>query len=132
MLIRQRPRIAQESRRTSVSTTPAVTTDPVNPPDLPLGATLRRLYPLWWEQRRLVLLGLACALVFTGTSLTIPILIQHTIDNAIDGGDTSLLVPYLAAILVVAAIQFSFNFTRRFATARVGIAVEARLRSLLY
>ena len=106
--------------------------NPVDPPDLPLRPTLRRLLPLWWEQRRLAALGLACALTFTTLSLTIPILIQRTIDDAIDGGDESLLVPYLAAILAVAIVRFGVNFTRRFATARIGIYVEARLRSLLY
>ena len=114
------------------TTAPVITADPVDPPDLPLGATLRRLYPLWREQWRLVLLGLSCALVFTAASITIPILIQRTIDDAIDGGDHSLLLPYLGAILLVAALQFGVNFTRRFATARVGIAVEARLRGMLY
>jgi ATP-binding cassette, subfamily B, bacterial len=106
--------------------------NPVDPPDLPLRPTLRRLLPLWWEQRRLAALGLACALTFTTLSLTIPILIQRTIDDAIDGGDESLLVPYLAAIVAVAIVRFGVNFTRRFATARIGIYVEARLRSLLY
>ena len=104
----------------------------VDPPDLATIPTLRHLLPLWWEQRRLAALGLACALVFTGLSLTIPILTQRTIDDAIDGGDTSLLAPYLGAILAVAAVRFGVNFTRRYATARIGIYVEARLRSLLY
>ena len=69
----------------------------VDPPDLTLWPTLRHLYPLWREQWRLVAVGLVCALAFTGLSLAIPILIQRTIDNAIDGGDTSLLLPYLGA-----------------------------------
>ena len=71
-------------------------------------------------------------LVFTVLSLLIPILVQRTIDNAIDGGDGSLLVPYLAAIVAVAALRFGINFTRRYATARIGVTVEARLRSKLY
>ena len=104
----------------------------VDPPDLPLWQTARRLVPLWWEQRRLVSVGLLCALAFTGLTLVIPVLVQRTIDDAIDGPDHSLLVPYLAAIVVIAAIRFGVNFTRRYATARVGIAVEARLRSMLY
>ncbi len=104
----------------------------VDPADLPLGQTLRRLYPLWREQWRLVGLGLACALVFTGLSLAIPVLVQRTIDDAIDGDDPQLLVPYLVAMLVLGALSFAFNFVRRFSTARVGIAVEARLRGLLY
>ncbi len=104
----------------------------VDPPDLPLWQTVRHLYPLWRAQSRLVLVGLACALAFTGLTLTIPILVQRTIDDAIDGPDRSLLVPYLAAIVVVAALRFWVNFCRRYATSRLGIAVEARLRSMLY
>ncbi len=104
----------------------------VDPPDLTLWPTLRHLFPLWRAQWRPVLLGLSCAFVFTGLSLAIPILIQRTIDNALDGGDSGVLVPYLAAIVVIAALRFAVNFARRYATARIGIAVEARLRSMLY
>jgi ABC-type multidrug transport system fused ATPase/permease subunit len=104
----------------------------VDPPDLKLWPTLRHLFPLWRAQWRLVTIGLSCALVFTGLSLAIPILVQRTIDNAIDGGDTSLLLPYLGLITVLAAFRFGVNFTRRYATARVGIAVEARLRGMMY
>ncbi len=104
----------------------------VDPPDLPLRPTLRRLFPLWWEQRRLVGLGLACALVFTGLSISIPLLIKYVIDDAIEGPHAGRLLPYLGAILLIAAVRFGVNFTRRYATARVGIAVEARLRGLLY
>jgi ABC-type multidrug transport system fused ATPase/permease subunit len=106
--------------------------NPVDPDDLTLWPTLRHLYPLWRAQWRLVLLGVACALAFTGLSLMIPILIQRVIDDAIDTGEISKILPYLAAILVVASLRFGINFTRRFATARVGIAVEARLRGMLY
>ena len=104
----------------------------VDPPDLTLWPTLRHLFPLWWAQRRLAAIGLTCAVVFTTLSLLIPILVQRTIDDAIDGGDSSLLVPYLAAIAAVATIRFGVNFTRRYATARIGVTVEARLRSKLY
>jgi ATP-binding cassette, subfamily B, bacterial len=104
----------------------------VDPPDLKLSPTLRHLFPLWWGERRLVAIGLTCALVFTCLSLAIPILIQRTIDNAIDGGDHSLLLPYLALITAIAIVRFGVNFTRRYATARVGIAVEARLRGMMY
>ena len=104
----------------------------VDPPDLGLWPTLRRLFPLWWEQRRLVALGLTFALAFTCLSITIPILIQRAVDEAIVGTQDERLLPYLGAILVLAALRFVVNFSRRFATARVGIAVEARLRGMLY
>ena len=104
----------------------------VDPPDLALWPTLRRLFPLWWEQRRLVAVGFACALAFTTLSITIPILIKQVIDESIVGPYKDRLVPYLAIIVVLATLRFVVNFTRRFATARVGIAVEARLRGMLY
>ncbi len=104
----------------------------VDPPDLPLRPTLGRLFPLWWEQRRLVAIGLTCALVFTALSITIPLLIQRVIDEAIRGDHRSRLVPYLLAVVAVALLRFGVNFLRRFTSARIGIAVEARLRGLLY
>jgi ABC-type multidrug transport system fused ATPase/permease subunit len=104
----------------------------VDPPDLPLWPTLRRLAPLWWEQRRLAAVGLVCAFAFTGLSLTIPVLVQRVIDEAIEGPYDDRLLPYLGVIVAVAALRFGINFTRRFATARIGIAVEARMRELLY
>ena len=104
----------------------------VDPPDLAVRPTLRRLFPLWWEQRRLVGLGLACALAFTGLSISIPVLTKFVIDDAIEGGNRDRLLPLLGLIIAVAVVRFFVNFTRRFATARVGIAVEARLRGLLY
>jgi ABC-type multidrug transport system fused ATPase/permease subunit len=104
----------------------------VDPPDLALRPTLRRLLPLWWEQRRLAGTGLAFALAFTALSITIPLLIQRLVDEAIVGPHRDRLLPYLGAILGLATIRFFVNFCRRFATSRVGIAVEARLRGMLY
>jgi ABC-type multidrug transport system fused ATPase/permease subunit len=104
----------------------------VDPPDLTFWPTIRHLYPLWRAQIRLVAIALSCALVFTVLSLLVPILIQRTVDDAIDGDDRSKLVPYLATILAVAGVRFAVNFTRRYATARIGVSVEARLRSKLY
>ena len=107
-------------------------TSHVDPPDLSSWQTIRHLVPLWQEQKRLVSLGLACALAFTGLSLAIPLLVQHVIDNAIVAPDHHLLLPLLGAIGAIGAVRFIVNFTRRYATARVGIAVEARMRGLLY
>ena len=75
--------------------------DHVDPPDLALWPTLRRLFPLWWEQRRLVGVALAFALAFTGLSITIPILVQRLIDEAIVGPHEGRLLPYLGAIVLL-------------------------------
>jgi ATP-binding cassette, subfamily B, bacterial len=106
--------------------------NPFDPPDLATLPTLRRLLHLWRKEWRLVSVGLACAVVFTVLSLAIPKLYQRAIDDAIVPQDGKSLLPYLGLILGVATVRFFVNFTRRYATARVGIRTEARLRELLY
>ena len=44
----------------------------------------------------------------------------------------SALWPYVLAILGLALARFWINFTRRYATARIGVRLEARLRQMLY
>jgi ABC-type multidrug transport system fused ATPase/permease subunit len=94
--------------------------------------TLRRLLGLWREQGRWVALGLVCALAYTGLSLAIPALIQRAIDRAIVPGHTSRLLPYVAGVMALSLVRFAVNFTRRSATARIGVHIEARMRELLY
>ncbi len=103
-----------------------------DPADLTLWPTMRRLLRLWRGEWRLAAFGFVCALAFTGLSLTIPKLIQYVIDDAVVPRDRGKLLPYLALILLVASARFFVNYVRRFATARIGIRVEARMRELLY
>ena len=94
--------------------------------------TLRRLLTLWRGEWRSVALGLVCAFVYTALSLAIPTLLQRAIDNAIVPKDLSKLTPYVAAALVLGLLRFVVNFIRRFATSRIGVHIEARMRELLY
>jgi ABC-type multidrug transport system fused ATPase/permease subunit len=105
---------------------------PVDPPDLGMLPTFRRLLRLWREQWKLGVFGLTCALIYTLISITIPILISQAIDNAIVPHEEHKLPPYLAAIGGLALLRFVINFNRRYATARIGIRIEARMRELLY
>jgi ABC-type multidrug transport system fused ATPase/permease subunit len=106
----------------------------VDPPDLSLWPTAKGLARLWREQWKIVTLGLVCAFVMTGLSLAIPLVIQQAIDHAIapKSGHRAALWPYLAVVIVLAIVRFFVNFTRRYATARTGVRVEARMRELLY
>jgi len=103
----------------------------VDPPDLGLLPTFRRLLRLWRREWRLGLLGLSLALVYTLISIAIPILTQRAVDDSIFHHRHPLW-PYVLAIVALAAVRFVGNFTRRFATARIGIRIEARMRELLY
>ena len=108
-----------------------LTVNPVDPPDLGLLPTFRRLLRLWWGQRRLGFLGLAFAFLYTVISTLIPILLSQAINNSIVSHKKPLW-PYLLAIVVLALIRFGVNFTRRFATARIGVRIEAQMRQMLY
>lgn len=93
-----------------------------------LGLTARRLLRLWREQRRLSLIGLAYAFVYSALSLIIPVLVARAIDRSIVH-HREPLAPLLAAIVVLALARGGVNFLRRYATSRVGIGIEARLAS---
>jgi ABC-type multidrug transport system fused ATPase/permease subunit len=96
--------------------------------------TFRRLLRLWLEQWKLGVFGLSCSLVYTLVSIAIPILIQRAIDNSIHvtHGHRHALWPYLAIIVGLAAFRAVIAFNRRYATARIGVRIEARMRELLY
>ena len=107
----------------------------VDPDDLGFLPTAKGLSKLWREQGRLVLVGLACAFVYSGLSLAIPIVVQQAIDHSIapaHGAHRHALWPYLVIVLALALVRFPINFTRRYATSRTGIRVEWRMRELLY
>ena len=106
--------------------------NPFDPDDYPLRPTVRRLSHLWWSERRLVVIGLACALAYTTLTLSISVLMQRAIDHSIVPRHPSALWPYVLGIFGFALARFWINFTRRFATARIGVRLEARLREMLY
>jgi ABC-type multidrug transport system fused ATPase/permease subunit len=104
----------------------------VDPPDLSFGPTARHLTREWWVERRLVGIGLLCALVTTALGIAIPVLVQRVIDNSIVAKDHSELALYLGLIAVCAFLRFATNSTRRAITSRIGIVIENRLRATLY
>ena len=69
----------------------------VDPSDLGLLPTFRRLLRLWRVQWRLGVFGLACSLAYTLISTAIPVLIQQAIDRSIVH-HAQPLWPYLAII----------------------------------
>src|SRR6266540_1616142 len=105
--------------------------NPVDPPDLGLLPTLRRLLRLWRAEWRLGIFAIGLAFGYTSISITIPVLIQQAVDHAIVAHSRPLW-PYILAIVGLAAVRFLINFSRRYATARIGIRIEARMRELLY
>jgi len=83
-------------------------------------------------ERRLVGVGLLCALATTALGIAIPVLVQRVIDNSIVAKDHSELALYLGLIALCACLRFATNSTRRAITSRIGIVIENRLRAKLY
>jgi ABC-type multidrug transport system fused ATPase/permease subunit len=109
--------------------------NPVDPPDLGMLPTFRRLLGLWRAQWRLGAFGLTCSFLYTLISVAIPILIQQAIDHSIDTSHHQHrhpLWPYLLGVAGLAALRWGINVNRRYATSRIGIRIEARMRELLY
>jgi ABC-type multidrug transport system fused ATPase/permease subunit len=100
-------------------------------PDYGLRSTAARLLDVWREQWRLTALALVYALGYSLLSLAIPILVARANDGSILHDDRPLW-PQLALIGGLAFVRSGVNFLRRYATARVGVGVEARMRELLY
>jgi ABC-type multidrug transport system fused ATPase/permease subunit len=103
----------------------------VDPPDLGLLPTFRRLLRLWRAEWRLGVFAIALASVYTGISIAIPLLTQRAVDHAIVAHRRPLW-PFVVGIVVLASCRFLVNFSRRYATARIGIRIEAKMRELLY
>src|SRR5215472_12173676 len=107
----------------------------VDPPDLGMLPTFRRLLGLWREHWKLGVFALSCSFVYTLISIAIPVLIQRAIDDSIDTSHhkhPQPLWPYVTIIAALALVRFGINFNRRYATARIGVRIEARMRELLY
>jgi ATP-binding cassette subfamily B protein len=103
----------------------------LDPPDHGLRLTTSRLRDVWRPQRRLTAVALLYALLYSLLSLAIPVLVARTIDGSILHDDRPLW-PQLMLIGALAAVRSTVNFLRRYATARVGVGVEASMRELLY
>src|SRR5689334_5477453 len=95
---------------------------PFDPPAYGVGRTARRLAHVWREQRRLTLVGLVYAFVYSMLSLAIPLLIATAIDSSIVDHRYPL-APLLTAIAALSVIRAWVNVRRRYATSRVGIEI---------
>ncbi len=78
------------------------------------GHVVRRFFEYVRPYRRRVYMALVAVLVFTGTQLSIPLVIRHAIDKAlIPAGDgEGLLVMAVLAFALVIVINYAANWTQ--------------------
>jgi ATP-binding cassette subfamily B protein len=94
--------------------------------------TFWRILKLLGDYKLLTVLGFALAFAQMGLGLAVPRIIQLTIDNALEGGETGLLVTYGLALLGVAAVRFVVGVGRRLASGSASLGIEYDLRNRMW
>ena len=94
--------------------------------------TFWRILKLLGDHKWLTILGFTLAFAQMGLGLVVPRIIQLTINNALVGGETGLLVTYGLALLGVALVRFVVGVGRRLATGKVSLDIEYDLRNRMW
>ena len=89
---------------------------------------VRRLTGYVLRHRRDVLLSFGAAVAGSACQATAPLLERQIVDGVIIDRSASLL-PWLVALLAIAAASFAFAYLRRFCGGRVALAVQYDLRN---
>lgn len=91
-----------------------------------------RILKLLGDYKWLTFVGFALAFAQMGLGLLVPRIIQLTINNALVGGKTSLLVTYGLALLGIAVVRFVVAVGRRLASGKSSLGIEYDLRNRMW
>ena len=94
--------------------------------------TFWRILKLLGDYKWLTILGFALAFTQMGLGLVVPRIIQLTINNALIGGETGLLVTYGLALLGIAVVRFVVGVGRRLASGKASLGIEYDLRNRMW
>jgi len=91
-----------------------------------------RILKLLGDYKWLTFVGFALAFAQMGLGLLVPRIIQLTINNALVGGETGLLVTYGLALLGIAVVRFIVAVGRRLASGKSSLGIEYDLRNRMW
>jgi ABC-type multidrug transport system fused ATPase/permease subunit len=94
--------------------------------------TFWRILRLLGDYKWLTFVGFALAFAQMGLGLLVPRIIQLTINNALVGGETGLLVTYGLALLGIAVLRFVVAIGRRLANGKSSLGIEYDLRNRMW
>ena len=94
--------------------------------------TFWRILKLLGDYKWLTIAGFALAFAQMGLGLLVPRVIQLTINNALIGGETGLLVTYGLALLGIALVRFVVGVLRRLASGKASLGIEYDLRNRMW
>ncbi len=95
-------------------------------------SVVRRYLPYLRPYWRLVLLTALSGLVSLAAATSIPLVIRSIIDGPVAHRAPWQLLPYLALLVVLGVIEFSFTFLRRHGSGLASFAMEADMRNEFY
>src|SRR5690606_36701291 len=99
---------------------------------LSLPRSLARLWPFVKPAVPRVIAGLIAALLATGASLLIPIVLQRVVDGPIASGDREAIVWATLGVLALGIAEAIFIFLRRMFVLRPMTEVEFEIRQTFY
>ncbi len=91
-----------------------------------------RILKLLGDYKWLTFVGFVLAFAQMGLGLLVPRIIQLTVDNALIGGETELLVTYGLALLGIAIVRFIVAVGRRLASGKSSLGIEYDLRNRMW
>jgi ABC-type multidrug transport system fused ATPase/permease subunit len=94
--------------------------------------TFWRILKLLGDYKWLTFVGFTLAFAQMGLGLLVPRIIQLTINNALIGGETGLLVTYGLALLGIALVRFVVSVGRRLASGKSSLGIEYDLRNRMW
>jgi ATP-binding cassette subfamily B protein len=94
--------------------------------------TFWRILKLLGDYKGLTVLGFTLAFAQMGLGLVVPRIVQLTINNALIGGETGLLVTYGLALLGLAAVRLIVGVGRRLASGKASLGIEYDLRNRMW
>ena len=97
-----------------------------------IGTALKRLAPLLSDEKPLVGLAFVAMLVTNGSGLLGPIIIGHTVDTYIQGGNFTGVLTFAAILLGVYLCGLLASYYQTLAMGTVGRTVLFKLRNTLF
>ena len=89
---------------------------------------VRRLWHYMLRHRRSVIISLGAALLGSACQVVVPLIARQIVDGVIVAR-TSPLLPWLIALVVLAALTFGFAYLRRYRGGKVALEVQNDLRN---
>ena len=97
-----------------------------------LSPALRRFLPYLRPHAHLIVLGLAGAAVSLAAATVIPLVIKAVIDGPVAHQRAQSLLPYAAALLLLACVEVTANFIRRNYSVLASLRMETEMRNDFY